>query len=342
MQQPISNKIKNDIMIKNRNFLVKDYCSAVLKKEFILLSICCFFITTPLYAQFTCGDTLVDIRDGKKYSTVLIGSQCWMGANLNIGVQTTSINTGSPHADVSDNGIIEKYCFDNDSLYCIVYGGLYDWNELMDYDTATSRGICPQDWHIPSFDEWRDLTIQANYDSRNLKAIGEGHGDGAGTNALGFSALHGGDRGSLGVFTGDTLRSIFWTSTVDSTNASLAHHTTLRAVDSLIYEFSTQKLTGFSCRCIKDENSTSINEQLGSKLKITLWPNPTNDLLFIRLTTKLKNANVQIYDILGNCYRSFEMELNSPINVKSLPNGAYFLKITIHDAYSIQKFMKFE
>jgi hypothetical protein len=38
-----------------------------------------------------------------------------MASNLNTGVMVTSVHTGANHADVSDNGITEKYCYDNDS-----------------------------------------------------------------------------------------------------------------------------------------------------------------------------------------------------------------------------------
>ncbi len=35
---------------------------------------------------FSCGNNLTDIRDNKTYSTVQIGSQCWMASNLNYGL----------------------------------------------------------------------------------------------------------------------------------------------------------------------------------------------------------------------------------------------------------------
>jgi len=50
-----------------------------------------------------CGNTLTDIRDGKVYPTVQIGSQCWMQADLNFG---TTIST-SLHQQ--DNCVAEKY-----------------------------------------------------------------------------------------------------------------------------------------------------------------------------------------------------------------------------------------
>ena len=95
---------------------------------------------------FQCGDTLIDYRDGQQYPTILIGSQCWLAKNLNVGIK---INNGS--LSPSNNGIIEKYCYNNDTNYCNTYGGLYEWNEMMQYSLIeSSQGICPCGWHIPS------------------------------------------------------------------------------------------------------------------------------------------------------------------------------------------------
>ena len=72
-----------------------------------------------------CGNILIDPRDGQQYSTLMIGAQCWMKKNLNIGVMVISNATGISHSDHSNNGIIEKYCYNNDITYCNIYGGLY-------------------------------------------------------------------------------------------------------------------------------------------------------------------------------------------------------------------------
>jgi hypothetical protein len=77
-------------------------------------------------------------HDGHKYPTVQIGIQTWMAENLNVGTlinDTTSAN---------NNGILEKYCYEDNESNCDVYGGLYQWNELMNYDTTPGiQGICP-------------------------------------------------------------------------------------------------------------------------------------------------------------------------------------------------------
>ncbi len=71
---------------------------------------------------WVCGDPLIDARDAHSYTTVKIGTQCWMAENLNIG---TMVNGSS---DQLNNSTIEKYCYSNNTAYCDVYGGLYQWN----------------------------------------------------------------------------------------------------------------------------------------------------------------------------------------------------------------------
>lgn len=96
---------------------------------------------------------LVDSRDWQVYKTVQIGNQLWMDENLNYGTQ---IN-GSQNQ--LNNEIVEKYCYGNNELNCNTYGGLYQWDEMMQYVTKEgAQGICPKGWHLPSDEEWSTLT----------------------------------------------------------------------------------------------------------------------------------------------------------------------------------------
>ena len=86
-----------------------------MKKLLFLFFVC--ICSSSLYSQLV--DSIIDIRDSQVYKIVKIGQQWWMQVNLNIGVQ---IN-GGPNA--ADNGIIEKYCYNNSDSLCNIYGGLY-------------------------------------------------------------------------------------------------------------------------------------------------------------------------------------------------------------------------
>ncbi|MCX6150873.1 MAG: T9SS type A sorting domain-containing protein [Ignavibacteriales bacterium] len=183
---------------------------------------------------------------GKIYNSVQIGAQCWLRENLDVGTRIDGA------AEQTNNSTIEKYCYDNLESNCDTYGGLYQWNEAMQYVTTQgTKGICPTGWHIPTLEEFQTLATTVNNDGNALKAIGQGTGAGAGTNISGFSALFAGYRyesGFAGLLANYTYN---WSST---------------AYDTIIYRYSFHiyydgsnielsgngKQYGFSVRCLKD------------------------------------------------------------------------------------------
>ena len=189
--------------------------------------------------------------EGKTYNTVLIGTQCWFKENLNVG---TRIN-GSQNQ--TNNGIKEKYCYDDLESNCNIYGGLYQWDEMMQYVTTQGvKGICPDGWHIPTDAEWTTLTNYLGGESvagGKMKEAGYAHwaspNTGA-TNTSGFTALPGGGRGTDGSFDGLTYYAYFWSSTEYSST-----YAWYRGLD---YDYDdvgrglNYKTGGFSCRCLQD------------------------------------------------------------------------------------------
>jgi len=108
---------------------------------------------------WVCGDTITDIRDGRVYATVLIGTQCWFKQGLNVG---TRIDGGSNQGtDCSSASAIQKYCYNDDEANCnsnnnpnYPDGGLYQWNQAMCGSTSPgAQGICPPGWHFPTDEE---------------------------------------------------------------------------------------------------------------------------------------------------------------------------------------------
>lgn len=76
--------------------------------------------------------------------TVEIGSQVWMKYNLNVGER---IKGSTPQ---SNNKVVEKYCLMDLESNCTAFGGLYQWNELMNYQSSPSGGICPEGFRVPT------------------------------------------------------------------------------------------------------------------------------------------------------------------------------------------------
>src|SRR4030042_6749113 len=90
--------------------------------------------------------------EGKTYHIIQIGNQFCLKENLDVGTMIQG------NQDASNNGTIEKYCYDNDPANCTIHGGLYQWNEAMQYNSIEGgQGICPDGWHIPTFAEFQTL-----------------------------------------------------------------------------------------------------------------------------------------------------------------------------------------
>ena len=221
----------------------------------------------PTVAGFSCGDVLIDGRDGQSYNTVMIGTQCWMAENLNFGTQINSLTGGSnSDGQQTDNGTTEKYCYDNTAGNCDTYGGLYQWSEMMEYVTTESpQGICPTDWHVPSDAEWCTLEQEvdptitcSSVDFRGVDGGGKLKQTGTSlwaspnlgaTNSSGFTAVPGGFSTSEGAFGDLTYMGTHWSSTGD---VSVAWYRGMSANYAKIARYPNTSTYGYSVRCLKD------------------------------------------------------------------------------------------
>ena len=184
-----------------------------------------------------------------------------MAENLNVGIRIDGIE------NQSNNGIIEKYCYDNTEANCDIYGGLYQWDEMMGYTTtACVQGNCPQGWHLPTDAEWcileqtvdPTITCSSQYwrgidGGGKLKEAGTTHwsspNTGA-TNSSRFTALPGGsrfDNGSFNFITNDG----FWSSSTEH-SASSAWTRNLHYHNASVNRVNLNKSDGFSVRCLRD------------------------------------------------------------------------------------------
>ncbi len=197
-----------------------------------------------------CGDKLTDPRDQKVYNTVQIGDQCWMRENLNTGQQVNDMKQ-------TDNGKIEKTCYQNDPANCDTYGGLYTWNEAMQYDPSNKTGICPPGWHIPTNQEWTVLNTFLGIDmsGQKMKVTRDHDPSWDGNNESGFTALPAGS-GYENSFGRKGFWALFWTSTErDGEYAWFTQLDNYWAMNkyTILYQGNYYlKKNGFSVRCIKN------------------------------------------------------------------------------------------
>jgi uncharacterized protein (TIGR02145 family) len=198
---------------------------------------------------------------------VRIGTQIWMAENLNAG---TRIDGAS---EQTDNGIIEKYCYNNNEENCDTDGGLYQWNEAMGYSiTEGAQGICPNGWHIPTDAEWHTLENYLKDGANSCDSARSGWDcDTAGTKLKtgGSSEFNGILAGYLDAgrsFDERDLFAYFWSSTKSELNAwhrSLSWSWSYSSVYRGRYFYGDTKY-GFSVRCIKD---ISLPDAVAEKIK---------------------------------------------------------------------------
>jgi uncharacterized protein (TIGR02145 family) len=204
--------------------------------------------TTPS-RDFKCELSQVVDADGNVYNTIMIGQQCWLASNLNTG---TMIGTTTA---ASNNGIIEKYCYNNDSLNCGIYGGLYKWDEMMQYVSIPgAQGICPADWHIPTDDEYETLYNflgGTEIAGSAMKEAGTLHWcdeKTSATNSSRFTGLAGGaitpGGGSVFLFGWG----LFWTSIIDD-NAQIYLELKCDIQDAILY--GSEDPYSLSVRCVR-------------------------------------------------------------------------------------------
>jgi len=162
------------------------------------------------------------------FRTVEIGTQIWMAENLNCDV-------------------VGSKCYDNDPSNCKKYGRLYDW--------AAAMTVCPSGWHLPSREDWNELS---NYvekesdcskcDASKLKAANGWYNDGNGTDDYKFSALPGGY--SNGNSDGTSSNGYWWSSSENRDD--YAYLRDMYYSSESAGWFSRSKNYFFSVRCLKD------------------------------------------------------------------------------------------
>lgn len=179
---------------------------------------------------------------------IVIGTQVWAKYNLNVGTMVTGATTQS------NNATLEKYCYNNLEANCTTYGGLYQWDEAMQYVTTEgAQGICPAGSHIPTDNDWKILEMQLGMTQVQADATGwRGTDQGTQLKPGGSSGLNmplagyrstGGSFGDLGV------DGNLWSSSESGSNAWYRY---LLSGGAGVNRNIVDKSIGLSVRCLEN------------------------------------------------------------------------------------------
>lgn len=183
---------------------------------------------------------LLDSRDNRVYRTIVISNHVWTAQNMIFNVNTDSVNA--------------SWCYNKDPKNCEKYGRLYTWQ--------AAQKVCPEGWHLPTSEEWKELLTDHACDEEllddgtwaydcvgnKLKSTSTWNEDIEKKNALGFSIT-----GSGAIFDKTSIAlgevAFFWSAT--DTLSFYAFATLLQESENTILYGATDKTNGLSVRCVK-------------------------------------------------------------------------------------------
>jgi uncharacterized protein (TIGR02145 family) len=203
--------------------------------------------------------------------TIKIGNQIWSVKNLNVSkFRNGDVIQEAKTDEEWTKAINEKqpaWCyFNNNSVNGVKYGKLYNW-----YAVSDPRGLAPEGWHIPSFEEWVELInflkIQLPKDYRGSSQGGNKlkskqgwkyvHCNG--TNESGFTGLPGGIRNNGELFINIGTQGIWWSFSDNEIIKQYGDNGSIRCLslgfnNTSDIEWSTcwKNSSGLSIRCVKD------------------------------------------------------------------------------------------
>jgi uncharacterized protein (TIGR02145 family) len=217
-------------------------------KHFLTLSLCFLALSLSVYGQSPCNNQTSVTYQGYEYPIVEIGDKCWFAENCRYLPEVSPSNEESqlePYYYVYDyeGTVIE----DAKATYSYeTYGVLYNWPAVM------TEGICPSGWHVPSDEEFTQLTDFLGGESvagYAMKSTSGWDNNGHGSNSSGFTGLPGGFRSSGG-FNLNGHDGLWWSA---SESGSYSWGRLLLNGNDSVYRLNGHlRSDGFSARCVRD------------------------------------------------------------------------------------------
>lgn len=332
-------------------------------KKLLLFSAFLIFITGFSQGEQLYPDGVAADQDGNEFEWINYGNQDWAIENAEV----LSYRDGTLIPEVinaADWSNLTTGAWTNNEGH-----RLYNWYAIMgihDNDPNTpNKEFAPEGWHVPNINEWSILEEFLigngyNYDGSsyscspcpqdnnkiskalssqsgwfNSQVTGAPSNDQSLNNSSGFNAIPSGHRTLEGNFNSDPSDPLarLWSSSEYEPDPvpfawqrDLYNHTPYLGIGYYA------KTYGCSVRFVRNSSTASINDF--SKDLFLIYPNPTKEYLNIDC---LSLESVSICNILG---KELIKDNSNRINVSSLSNGVYFLKLSDGVNSSTKKFIK--
>src|SRR5574344_2147302 len=204
--------------------------------------------------------------EGRSYYYLTINGKNQDGKAASVTVMAENLNVGEMvdgNKDQNDDSKIERYCYDNDTMKCEEYGGLYQWAEMMklpsecntkscaDSIKPNHQGICPDGWRLLTYDDMY-VVVHANGNNDGIKGVRSTFGFG-GYNTTGYSLVGAGYNWNYGFKNiGEAVYWFYPEEDADSPATKASDSFTGQSLNSFA-KYSTKKINGFSVRCVKSK-----------------------------------------------------------------------------------------
>jgi len=182
------------------------------------------------------------------FKSALINQKEWMSENLNVSQYSNGDEIPQvQNADEWSKLTSGAWCYyENKTENGASYGRLYNWYAIND-----PRGLAPDGWHIPTDEEWLQLTtFLSSAQGNKLKSNSGWFGNGNGENSVGFNGLPSGFRYNTGPFSLLGKNVYWWTKTENNSQTAKARTVSFKGDN--IAQILLNKACGISVRCIKD------------------------------------------------------------------------------------------
>ena len=143
-----------------------------------------------------------DKRNNRTYKYLKFEGKDTTGEAATIYAMVENLNVGEMvrgYKDQKDDSKIERYCYDNDTLNCHYYGGLYQWAEMMqlpfecnskscaDSIKPNHQGVCPEGWRLLTYNDFY-IIVNSNGNTHGVEGVRSSFGFG-GYNTTGYSLV---------------------------------------------------------------------------------------------------------------------------------------------------------